>query len=207
MPAGCTVSNNYQVQLAKPSGGTPDFDYPSGNPASSEFSSLQPGIYTVTVSDITTGKKVVKTINITTTYKTMNITDIQAKAPTCSSLIDGTVQFKIPSGGIGPFEVTIRNKAGGVLVPAQTYPRPTPASNYITIKGVAGKELRSGDIKVVIKDLAGGNPTCGDTQTLPMVIPPAEIAPGCFSVTVESLFFEMGANCAYKLRFPLNKLG
>ena len=25
MPAGCTVSNNYQVQLAKPSGGTPDF--------------------------------------------------------------------------------------------------------------------------------------------------------------------------------------
>jgi len=99
MPSGCTASGNYLVELVKPAG-APSVQNISGNPATYEFNSLQAGAYTVTVNDAVTGRKVVKKIALTTTYKTMNINSLQVKAPSCNSLIDGQIEFKIPSGKI-----------------------------------------------------------------------------------------------------------
>ena len=166
IPSGCTVSGNYSVELVKPSG-TPSVQSLSGNPATYEFVDLQPGVYTITVNDILGGKSVVKKITITTAYKIMNITDLQVKAPTCNSLIDGHIQFKIPTGGTGPFEVTITNKSGNVLVPAKTYTRP-PADNFISIKGEAGKELRAGEVILVIHDKTNVSNYCGETRYIPI---------------------------------------
>ena len=204
MPSGCTVSGNYLVELVKPTG-APSVQNISGNPATYEFNSLQAGTYTVTVNDAVTGRKVVKKIALTTTYKTMNITDLKVTAPSCNSLIDGQIEFKIPSGGIGPFQITIFNAAGTVLVPAKTYTRPSPATNFISIKGEAGKELRSGKVRVEIKDLANGNPDCGDTQRIPVDIPAAQNTPECFPIKIGAYYFNMGNNCDFNLQFSLNK--
>ena len=204
MPSGCTASGNYLVELVKPAG-APSVQNISGNPATYEFNSLQAGTYTLTVNDAVTGRKVVKKIVLTTTYKTMNINNLQVKAPSCNSLIDGQIEFKIPSGGIGPFQITIFNSAGTILVPAKTYTRPSPVTNFISIKGETGKELRSGKVRVEIKDLANGNPDCGDTQRIPVDIPAAQNTPECFPIKIGAYYFNMGNNCNFNLQFSLNK--
>ena len=204
IPSGCTVSGNYSVELVKPSG-TPSVQSLSGNPATYEFVDLQPGVYTITVNDILGGKSVVKKITITTAYKIMNITDLQVKAPTCNSLIDGQIQFKIPTGGTGPFEVTITNKSGNVLVPAKTYTRP-PADNFISIKGEAGKELRAGEVILVIHDKTNVSNYCGETRYIPIDIPEStQEDPSCFEIRKDFSYFTMGPNCKFRLNFPIRK--
>ena len=47
----------------------------------------------------------------------MNIT-AEGIAPTCAGVIDGQIQFKIPSGGTGPFGVTITDESGNILIEA-----------------------------------------------------------------------------------------
>ena len=203
MPTGCTSSGNYSVELIKPSG-TPSVQSLLGSPATYEFNDLQPGIYTVTVSDINTGKSVVKKITLTTTYKTMNITDLKTVAPTCSTLIDGQIQFKITSGGTGPFEVTITDESGNVLVPMQTFNRPSPATNYISIQGGVGKELRAGRAILVVHDKTNVSNYCGETVYRPIDIGEPN-DPSCLEIQKLKTFFSIGANCKFKLNFAIRK--
>ena len=63
----------------------------------------------------------------------MNIQNLQALAPTCGK-DNGGVRFRIPSGGIGPFEVTLLDMNDQVLVPAQSFTRPI-GNNYIEVRG------------------------------------------------------------------------
>nr|WP_314752117.1 T9SS type B sorting domain-containing protein [uncultured Capnocytophaga sp.] len=204
MPAGCTSSGNYSVELTKPSG-SPSLQALSGTPASYEFADLQPGVYTVTVYDNNAVgvKPIVRTVTITTTYKTMNIT-AEGIAPTCAGVIDGQIQFKIPSGGTGPFEVTVTDESGNILIPMQTFNRPSPATKFITIQGGPGKELRTGNVVLVVHDKTNISNVCGETQYVPVEIKEPE-DPSCFEIQMYQTRFSMGANCKFKLYFIIRK--
>ena len=64
------------------------------------------------------------------------------------------MRFRIPTGGKGPFDVTILDDTGAtVLLPTQRFPRPAD-NNYIEVRGTAAHSLVAGQkFRVQIKDV------------------------------------------------------
>ena len=153
----------------------------AGGTASYTLSDLESGTYTVVVRDAITGAIVERSVKIVSSYKPMNIQTLEGLAPTCN--LQGGVRFRIPTGGKGPFDITLLDKGGNtVLLPTQRFPRPT-GNNYIEVRGtmahpiVAGQELR-----IQIKDVTSSGDNCGETQRLPVKIPAAIKTPECLKI-------------------------
>ena len=149
--------------------------------ASYTLSDLESGTYTVVVRDAITGAIVERSVKIFSSYKPMNIQALEGLAPTCN--LQGGVRFRIPTGGKGPFDITLLDKGGNtVLLPTQRFPRPT-GNNYIEVRGTTAHPIVAGqELRVQIKDVTSSGDNCGETQRLPVKIPAAIKTPECLKI-------------------------
>lgn len=171
VPASC--AGNFLGILTFPDG-TQDVQPLAGNPLSFTFSSLRAGTYTATVMDQSTGQMAAspKVLNVGTDYVVMNVTEIKSFAPTCATGKDGKITFKIPTGGVGDFRVSVESTSGQVLLAPRVFQRPT-GSNVITVEGGIGTDaIPEGEVVLVIEDLVNGTPQCGETRRIYLVVPP-----------------------------------
>ena len=153
----------------------------AGGTASYTLSDLESGTYTVVVRDAITGAIVERSVKIVSSYKPMNIQALEGLAPTCN--LQGGVRFRIPTGGKGPFDITLLDKGGNtVLLPTQRFPRPT-GNNYIELRGTTAHPIVAGqELRVQIKDVTSSGNNCGETQRLPVKIPAAIKTPECLKI-------------------------
>ena len=153
----------------------------AGGTASYTLSDLETGTYTVVVRDAITGAIVERSVKIVSSYKPMNIQALEGLAPTCN--LQGGVRFRIPTGGKGPFDITLLDKGGNtVLLPTQRFPRPT-GNNYIEVRGTTAHPIVAGqELRVQIKDVTSSGNNCGETQRLPVKIPAAIKTPECLKI-------------------------
>ena len=153
----------------------------AGGTASYTLSDLESGTYTVVVRDAITGAIVERSVKIVSSYKPMNIQALEGLAPTCN--LQGGVRFRIPTGGKGPFDITLLDKGGNtVLLPTQRFPRPT-GNNYIEVRGTTAHPIVAGqELRVQIKDVTSSGNNCGETQRLPVKIPAAIKTPECLKI-------------------------
>lgn len=192
--------------------------YPGGNQLLQEvqsggttFSFLQAGTYTVTLRDQTTGQSTEpKPVIVTTTYEDIQYTIVSVMPPTCVAGVDGEVNFRITSGGIGPFRVSMLDINGSVIT-SQDYTRATPSSIITgTIQGTAAEQITSGTYQFFIQDLAGGVSGCGvlvGDQIVVQESPNNNVL--CYEIEkVDSgSYFQIDTNCKYRIRFRIQKLG
>ena len=153
----------------------------AGGTASYTLSDLESGTYTVVVRDAITGAIVERSVKIVSSYKPMNIQALEGLAPTCN--LQGGVRFRIPTGGKGPFDITLLDKGGNtVLLPTQRFPRPT-GNNYIEVRGTTAHPIVAGqELRVQIKDVTSSGNNCGETQRLPVKIPAVIKTPECLKI-------------------------
>ena len=153
----------------------------AGGTASYTLSDLESGTYTVVVRDAITGAIVERSVKIVSSYKPMNIQALEGLAPTCN--LQGGVRFRIPTGGKGPFDITLLDKGGNtVLLPTQRFPRPT-GNNYIELRGTTAHPIvAEQELRVQIKDVTSSGNNCGETQRLPVKIPAAIKTPECLKI-------------------------
>ena len=153
----------------------------AGGTASYTLSDLESGTYTVVVRDAITGAIVERSVKIVSSYKPMNIQALEGLAPTCN--LQGGVRFRIPTGGKGPFDITLLDKGGNtVLLPTQRFPRPT-GNNYIEVRGTTAHPIVAGqELRVQIKDVTSNGDNCGETQRLPVKIPAIIKTPECLNI-------------------------
>ena len=153
----------------------------AGGTASYTLSDLESGTYTVVVRDAITGAIVERSVKIVSSYKPMNIQALEGLAPTCN--LQGGVRFRIPTGGKGPFDITLLDKGGNtVLLPTQRFPRPT-GNNYIEVRGTTAHPIVAGqELRVQIKDVTSSGDNCGETQRLPIKIPAVIKTPECLKI-------------------------
>ena len=153
----------------------------AGGTASYTLSDLESGTYTVVVRDAITGAIVERSVKIVSSYKPMNIQALEGLAPTCN--LQGGVRFRIPTGGKGPFDITLLDKEGNtVLLPTQRFPRPT-GNNYIEVRGTTAHPIVAGqELRVQIKDVTSSGDNCGETQRLPVKIPAVIKTPECLKI-------------------------
>ena len=153
----------------------------AGGTASYTLSDLESGTYTVVVRDAITGAIVERSVKIVSSYKPMNIQALEGLAPTCN--LQGGVRFRIPTGGKGPFDITLLDKEGNtVLLPTQRFPRPT-GNNYIELRGTTAHPIvAEQELRVQIKDVTSSGNNCGETQRLPVKIPAAIKTPECLKI-------------------------
>ncbi|ATA93289.1 hypothetical protein CGC54_02515 [Capnocytophaga canimorsus] len=169
----CTSSTEILAELISPGNPSPKIEPLTGG--SYTFSSLRAGTYTVTLSNQNTGVRgVSKSIEITTSYQNIVWQLNSIAAPTCSDGVNGRIQLKIISGGIGSFKVEVFDKLGNLVVSQNNIPKPTTGNTAnIEFLGSDSNPLKSGDYSLQITDLAGGNLGCGAIIKLPIVIPPS----------------------------------
>ena len=153
----------------------------AGGTASYTLSDLESGTYTVVVRDAITGAIVERSVKIVSSYKAMNIQALEGLAPTCN--LQGGVRFRIPTGGKGPFDITLLDKEGNtVLLPTQRFPRPT-GNNYVELRGTTAHPIVAGqELRVQIKDVTSSGNNCGETQRLPVKIPAVIKTPECLKI-------------------------
>ena len=153
----------------------------AGGTASYTLENLESGTYDVIVRDAMTGAIVQHSVTIANSYKPMVIQNLEGLAPTCNT--QGGVRFRIPTGGKGPFDVTILDDTGAtVLLPTQRFPRPAD-NNYIEVRGTAAHPLVAGQkLRVQIKDVTSSGGHCGETRRLPIQVPPEAYSPECVKI-------------------------
>ena len=145
-----------------------------GDTAEYTFTNLEMGEYTLIVRDMVKGAYIEKKINIESNYSLMNITDYEPLAPTCDKN-NGGIKFRIPSGGIGPFEITVIDTNGGVIVPTQVRNRPSN-NGYIEVRGDNSHPLPiNKEFRVIIKDRTGTGNKCGEERLSPKFEVPSQI--------------------------------
>jgi len=172
MPSICTggSSGKFNVYIKEKTGSGQMTPYPVanlGDTAEYTFNGLDVGEYTIIVRDLEKGTFAEKKVKIESHYKLMEVTDIEALAPNCAHNNSGGVRFRIPNGGIGPFEVTILDMDDKVIVPMQVYNRPSN-NGYIEVRGDDTHKLPKNTTFVLrIKDRTNVGDKCGQVLTFP----------------------------------------
>lgn len=170
VPDGCT--GNFAVELIEPNQvGLPSAPLLNSD-GSYTFTNLKAGVYTVTIIDQDNSvRSTPKTFQVTSTYRNIDITAPQITAPTAAGN-DARVRFNIrPTGGIGPFKVRLLQADGTPLnVPEQTINK-SATNALVTFQGTATNPISTGNVILVIEDLANNTPDCGEIRKEPIQIP------------------------------------
>ncbi len=170
LPNGCT--GDFSVELIEPNQvGLPSAPLFDAN-GSYTFTNLKAGTYTVTVIDQDNSvRSTPKTVQVTSTYRSIDITAPNIVAPS-SAGNDARVRFNIrPTGGIGPFRVSLTQADGTPLsVPGQIINK-SATNALVTFQGTAATPISTGNVVIVIEDLANGTPDCGEIRKEPIQIP------------------------------------
>jgi len=170
------------------------------------FYNLKMGEYKIIVRDEDTGSFVENQVTAESNYKTMNITSLEALAPTCDKVYSGGVRFRLPNGGIGPFEVTILDMSRNVKVPMQVFQR--PANNgYIEIRGTAANPMPINTTFILqVKDQTNIGNQCGHTLRFPSLQIPSRnlYTVNCIKIkTYNREMYKSNKNC-YQYNFSVN---
>ena len=170
LPDGCT--GDFAVELIEPNQvGLPSAPLLDAS-GSYTFTNLKAGTYTVTViNQATSVRSTPKTIQVTSTYKNIDITVPQITAPSAIGN-DARVRFNIrPTGGIGPFKVSLVQADGTPLnIPPQQISKAT-GNVLVTFQGTNSNPISTGNVIIVIEDLANGQVDCGEIRKEPIQIP------------------------------------
>ena len=165
------------------------------------FYNLFIGKYKITVRDEVTGTFEEREVDTESNYQLMNFSNMEAIAPTCNEPNTGGIRFRIPSGGIGPFEVSVLDMNRNVIVPVQEFARPT-GSNYIEVRGDNAHPLPVNKqfILQVHDKTNTGNPNCGETRRFPSLQIPASAlyTVNCIGIkTYQRWLLKRDDNCNY----------
>jgi len=176
-------------------------------PAEYTFYNLKVGKYKIIVRDEDTGAFDEREVDAESNYKVMNIQSLETLAPTCGQKNNGGVRFKIPNGGIGPFDVTILDASGhNVLLPTQRFVRPS-GNGYIEIRGTNSHPIKTNaTIMLQVKDITSIGEKCGETRRYPsIVIPIEQYTVECINIKMYDRYMGMHKdNCGkYNGRFRI----
>ena len=176
-------------------------------PAEYTFYNLKVGKYKIIVRDEDTGAFDEREVEAESNYKIMNIQSLETLAPTCGQKNNGGVRFKIPNGGIGPFDVTILDATGhNVLLPTQRFARPS-GNGYIEIRGTNSHPIKTNaTIMLQVKDITSTGEKCGETRRYPsIVIPIEQYTVECINIKMYDRYMGMHKdNCGkYNGRFRI----
>ena len=176
-------------------------------PAEYTFYNLKVGKYKIIVRDEDTGAFDEREVDAESNYKVMNIQSLETLAPTCGQKNNGGVRFKIPNGGIGPFDVTILDASGhNVLLPTQRFARPS-GNGYIEIRGTNSHPIKTNaTIMLQVKDITSTGEKCGETRRYPsIVIPIEQYTVECINIKMYDRYMGMHKdNCGkYNGRFRI----
>ena len=176
-------------------------------PAEYTFYNLKVGKYKIIVRDEDTGAFDEREVEAESNYKIMNIQSLETLAPTCGQKNNGGVRFKIPNGGIGPFDVTILDASGhNVLLPTQRFARPS-GNGYIEIRGTNSHPIKTNaTIMLQVKDITSTGEKCGETRRYPsIVIPIEQCTVECINIKMYDRYMGMHKdNCGkYNGRFRI----
>jgi len=176
-------------------------------PAEYTFYNLKVGKYKIIVRDEDTGAFDEREVEAESNYKIMNIQSLETLAPTCGQKNNGGVRFKIPNGGIGPFDVTILDASGhNVLLPTQRFARPS-GNGYIEIRGTNSHPIKTNaTIMLQVKDITSTGEKCGETRRYPsIVIPIEQYTVECINIKMYDRYMGMHKdNCGkYNGRFRI----
>ena len=176
-------------------------------PAEYTFYNLKVGKYKIIVRDEETGAFDEREVEAESNYKIMNIQSLETLAPTCGQKNNGGVRFKIPNGGIGPFDVTILDASGhNVLLPTQRFARPS-GNGYIEIRGTNSHPIKTNaTIMLQVKDITSTGEKCGETRRYPsIVIPIEQYTVECINIKMYDRYMGMHKdNCGkYNGRFRI----
>jgi len=176
-----------------------------GAPAEYTFYNIKMGKYTIIVRDEVTGAFEENEVEVESNYKLMNVTNIEALAPSCDQPNTGGIKFRIPNGGIGPFEVTVLDMSRNVIIPMQVLPRPT-GSNYIEIRGDNSHPLPKGKVFILeIKDQTNIGPQCGHTLRYPSLEIPSQskYVVACLNIKTYSRHYNKSSENCGKFNFDI----
>ena len=175
-------------------------------PAEYTFYNLKVGKYKIIVRDEDTGAFDEREVDAESNYKIMNIQNLEALAPSCGQTNSGGVRFKIPNGGIGPFQVTIFDMNRNVIVPMQEFSR--PANNgYIEVRGDNAHPLPiNKQIIVQIHDKTNIGNQCGETRRFPSIQIPSQQKYVVECINIKTYYRKLEKNnkdCKYRYRVEL----
>ncbi|GIM55597.1 T9SS type B sorting domain-containing protein [Capnocytophaga cynodegmi] len=172
LPDGC--AGTYAVELIEPNQiGLPSVPLLDAD-GSYTFTNLKAGTYTVTlINQGNSARSTSKVVQVTSTYRNIDITPPQITAPS-SAGNDARVRFNIrPTGGIGPFKVSIVKPDGSPLnppVPSQQIAKST-SNVSVVFQGNETAPIITGNVVIVVEDLANNMPDCGEVRKEPIRIP------------------------------------
>ena len=176
-----------------------------GAPAEYTFYNIKMGKYTIIVRDEVTGAFEENEVEVESNYKLMNVTNIEVLATSCNQPNTGGIKFRIPNGGIGPFEVTVLDMSRNVIIPMQVLPRPT-GSNYIEIRGDNSHPLPKGKVFILeIKDQTNIGPQCGHTLRYPSLEIPSQsrYVVECLNIKTYSRHYNKSSENCGKFNFDI----
>jgi len=176
-----------------------------GAPAEYTFYNIKMGKYTIIVRDEVTGAFEENEVEVESNYKLMNVTNIEVLAPFCNQPNTGGIKFRIPNGGIGPFEVTVLDMSRNVIIPMQVLPRPR-GSNYIEIRGDNSHPLPKGKVFILeIKDQTNIGPQCGHTLRYPSLEIPSQsrYVVECLNIKTYSRHYNKSSENCGKFNFDI----
>ena len=176
-----------------------------GASAEYTFYNIKMGKYTIIVRDEVTGAFEENEVEVESNYKLMNVTNIEVLAPFCNQPNTGGIKFRIPNGGIGPFEVTVLDMSRNVIIPMQVLPRPR-GSNYIEIRGDNSHPLPKGKVFILeIKDQTNIGPQCGHTLRYPSLEIPSQsrYVVECLNIKTYSRHYNKSSENCGKFNFDI----
>ncbi|MDO5606832.1 MAG: HYR domain-containing protein, partial [Capnocytophaga sp.] len=208
VPGNCTANgaivisntcNDLFAVLTFPNGETLTQKIENGG---TEFTSLSDGTYKIYLESQVTGEVTAeREISLANLYQNIILQIHSVTAPTCATSNDGVVQYRIISGGVGPFRVSLLDTGGNTVISEERTRNTATEVINGSFQGTNALPLNSGSYQLVIEDLAGNVAGCGATVVNPIVIPQAlNTNVLCYEIEKHpDSYFKLDGECKYRL--------